>query len=1116
MKFKKLVSLLAVLAISVSVFAGLTVQAENTTALDYNTETNAWTLSDASGTDTFVTDKDDAVADIEIAIAGSTNTKYNGPDAVSSNGIYWSGLSWSAINSKSKNSATWTARYIKVTPVVSGTFKFDAASTQTEGGAQTLYIYYQQTSDWDSVKSGTTSQQEAANLRQDASKTDVSIDMVAGNTYYIYTYTWYYGRFNTTISNLRFTPDSGVPTPAPTATPTPAPTEAPALEGEYNESTGVFKWTTLSGVPSAAKTYTTTDDDEYADLTVGVTKDRQSSGDRQDTITSEGIYWDWQSIQSTTSSTARYMKITPVKSGTFEFNVSITCDRQTDLYYTSAYSEWSEVTSAINTAGGSGKISATSLYSIASYGSSPISLKLKKGTTYIFYIDSFNTNEGVRPRTTISNLRFIPDPTEETKYYIGSSAGAETFDSYSESDLGKWHKSVNANNLSIESVETVTPPPVGETPETVPTYIDGNSLSLYALNANKTSYATYTIDKVLTQGIVHFETDVYESTNYANYSPVISLVDAAGNSVVSVITAASGSGTGNFTISSNGASNKTVYGSQMRKYPGFHVAFDVDLKNNTATVSIDFINNNTIKREQNSATINIAANSTIAYLQLAQPTTNNSHWNKLYIDNTILSNKYDIQDEVSYTVNYVVDNGDSTTTTVKTDSLTGIPGDVITNLAVGDGNEYFMDANNNIYYYYADNAANTYFDADGTRYFYVSSDDRYANTNWIAEGNVYTVVVRAAEELSLAANAVYTDAEGAVQTVALNTVTFTEGDTGTITYTYPKYITDANNNILAAVSSGTTTYSRTQTSTTSQVYEVAYDLYTGEGKFIEHETISTNGRNASDANIKGSANYSGSTAKFAVAEGVEAFTIEKTGSYKITVVGSNANTNQKNVTFAVYKNSVADSNLLHTDILSSSYNYVMTRGTKTSDNVWLEAGDKLIIQGNSYYAVIDYIMAEYSEDPSFVTATDLAEITDHPAGQLNTGTFRFLAKINYAGDAEDYGFKLINFTNAQENIGQVLATPGSYDGSTPTVSFRDINYISDGGKEFKSGATYYYDITNIPMYERDIPAGMGVYAVPYLKAVSGRTYWGRPFTSHTDALYYDSEYDLRPTVSDGE
>ncbi len=238
------------------------------------------------------------------------------------------------------------------------------------------------------------------------------------------------------------------------------------------------------------------------------------------------------------------------------------------------------------------------------------------------------------------------------------------------------------------------------------------------------------------------------------------------------------------------------------------------------------------------------------------------------------------------------------------------------------------------------------------------------------------------------------DAAGTeLETLASGTIVV--GDT--LSYSYSKYLTDADNKVTYVCD--TTQYSASLVASADDAANsavVAYSAYDGTAYFVEQEDIT----NSSAAQSLTSPNYSGGIAYRGDTAGVEAFTVADAGIYSVTVAASCRNTNN-NSTFTVYKNSVEEANIIASgDVKGTSQNTVQAQGTLTTTDVELAAGDVIILAGDNGQTWVDYIFVEktgdvevdepiLSTDPPMVAVEDFGEYTEYlgdPA-KAYTGTF---------------------------------------------------------------------------------------------------------------------------------
>lgn len=273
-----------------------------------------------------------------------------------------------------------------------------------------------------------------------------------------------------------------------------------------------------------------------------------------------------------------------------------------------------------------------------------------------------------------------------------------------------------------------------------------------------------------------------------------------------------------------------------------------------------------------------------------------------------------------YTINYVA--GDKTVYSV---SSTGVIGQTVT-------------------------AETVVMDEDGQRYYIT---DTTAPTFQIAaNNNVWTVNVRAAENYTVKV----VPSTDASKVIATGTVV--EGDS--YTYTYPMYLTDEDNKVVAKADA--TSYGATVTPTSNnQVFTVDYTAYTGTAYAVEAEDV-----------ITGVSHDGLSSWNLSSADAVRGFpnsaktvlTVPESGKYKVTYAALGTNYGEgKGGTVALYKNSTEEENIINSvnvDYITTSA--VRTTGTVSKEDVELRKGDTIVVLTSMSTGALDYVLIEKTGD----------------------------------------------------------------------------------------------------------------------------------------------------------
>lgn len=215
------------------------------------------------------------------------------------------------------------------------------------------------------------------------------------------------------------------------------------------------------------------------------------------------------------------------------------------------------------------------------------------------------------------------------------------------------------------------------------------------------------------------------------------------------------------------------------------------------------------------------------------------------------------------------------------------------------------------------------------------------------------------------------------------------------TYYYPAYIQSDSGEWYKSVS---TTYSNSLVLNTESVTaNVTYTPVNNTIYFAENEDLENNG------DIKESSALSSGKGARVLNTGAEAFTVEESGIYRITIPAYCRNTRNESV-YAVYKNSVAEENKIASgDAKGYSQNgpYI-----GVEENVELNAGDKIIIAGDEGNTAVDYVLAEKTGEleipqpvaPGAVAATHSQDFTTNgDCASLWTATLTGVEGLSFDG-----------------------------------------------------------------------------------------------------------------------
>lgn len=256
-----------------------------------------------------------------------------------------------------------------------------------------------------------------------------------------------------------------------------------------------------------------------------------------------------------------------------------------------------------------------------------------------------------------------------------------------------------------------------------------------------------------------------------------------------------------------------------------------------------------------------------------------------------------------------------------------------------------------------------FYSADNTvKYIYVENN---ASSQTIAEDGSTVVIVkfRIADKYGYTVNAV--DENGKIlKTIYDNSVL--EGEP--LTYSYSKYFTDESGKVTHVCTLNT--FANTVTPTEQGNATIEYKSYTGTAYFVEAED--TKAFVGSVTNNQLSGNNSGRSPK--ASDGiVKFFDIKETGVYNLTYVVFSNNTNSKDITSDVLKNEESLENV----VVDWSYNYAQTKGTKTLNDLELNAGDVINVHPSNSNITYDYMLLELKS--SLVTVSSLGYATYCPA-----------------------------------------------------------------------------------------------------------------------------------------
>ena len=337
------------------------------------------------------------------------------------------------------------------------------------------------------------------------------------------------------------------------------------------------------------------------------------------------------------------------------------------------------------------------------------------------------------------------------------------------------------------------------------------------------------------------------------------------------------------------------------------------------------------------------------------------------------------------------------------------------------------------------------FDAveDGVTYRYTfvgtTGEDDTIVVSTTDEDNVITLKYTRTEVSSwnIVVNAV--DSENSILKEIMNTTVL---DGASLSYSYPKYITDDNGKVTYVCDE--TTYSKTVTPESSLTYTVGYSGYTGTAYYVEGETL-TGGTHDSLSNISELSNGIGGrigSTEYTV------FTALETGVYDITAVSYSRNTNSKGAEMSIYKNST-DSTSLVTTAVDYSYRYAVD---VKATGVAMAEGETIILVGTGNSAsntCLDYVLIEKSE-PTSVTAnaTRGKEFTDNAADNGDASVWTATITNNTAFNLNTVSAKATPVEgDAQESESETFETeiaPGSsvYLAVVVNKAFNDLESVT--------------------------------------------------------------------------
>ena len=233
--------------------------------------------------------------------------------------------------------------------------------------------------------------------------------------------------------------------------------------------------------------------------------------------------------------------------------------------------------------------------------------------------------------------------------------------------VSAWDKGT-MSSVSIDELDEVALPDVGEEVTGYPTYVGGNTVAAAYRGRNYDLHAIYNFSSPITKGSLVFNGDLYHNSYTYHYS-YISIVDTEGNNLLKIgFTTASG-------VRPIMCSYMNADGEQVstgidtttglttiRTYHGYGIK-DLVISPETGAFSftIDFVNRDA-KREQKifSGTMKTGISIGAIYIGSVYTDSKNTQTNTVYLDNMSL---YTIEPVYGYTINY-----QSTGSTIATDT----------------------------------------------------------------------------------------------------------------------------------------------------------------------------------------------------------------------------------------------------------------------------------------------------------------------------------------------------------------------------------------------------------------------------------------------------------------
>lgn len=207
-----------------------------------------------------------------------------------------------------------------------------------------------------------------------------------------------------------------------------------------------------------------------------------------------------------------------------------------------------------------------------------------------------------------------------------------------------------------------------------------------------------------------------------------------------------------------------------------------------------------------------------------------------------------------------------------------------------------------------------------------------------------------------------------------------------LTYSFSKYLTDANGKVTHTADN--TTYSVTTTPTASDTITVPYTEYTGTAYFVEAEKVLS-------TTVDTQTTYSGGKARRSISTESDMITVAEDGIYTVAVAACSYNTN-KGCTLLVNSKREGESNQIAEHSLDISWKYITEM---TTENVALKEGDVITLVGgatNGTNAIVDYVLLTKTAELPVVT-TGVASTVEGTSFPTLTGSEVF----TNAADADD-------------------------------------------------------------------------------------------------------------------